>query len=296
MKYTNKHNLPEEVVLWLKTDDYDYEEGVMSATMLMKPVRAIVLIKRYFDQIEKDVSDLIAQRYGTAIHDSFEKVKLPGTIQEVRYHAELNGQKLSGKPDILEKVGDKILRLKDIKSTSVWTHIYGSRDEDHKIQLSIYAWLLRQNGYTLLVEADIIYAFTDWKRSDARKRDNYPDTRIIQKTIPLMSPEDTETYILHRLMLINKANPLPDDDLPACTKEELWAKDDTWAVMKKGRKSAVKVFDDEREAEKFYLRLRGTAGHSIEHRPGNVNRCNYCDASAFCNQFKAMAEQGIIAE
>lgn len=294
MRYTNKHDLPEEVVLWLKTDDYDYEEAVMSATMLMKPVRAIVLIKRYFDQIEKDVSDLIAQRYGTAIHDSFEKVKMPDAVQEQRFYSELNGQRISGKPDILKRIEENLHRLKDIKSTSVWTYIYGSRDEDNRIQLSIYVWLLEKNGINMEPDADIIYAFTDWKRSDARRKEDYPDTRMIQKTLAIMSPDDTETYILHRLELINKANPLPDDDLPRCTKEELWAKDDTWAVMKKGRKSAVKVFDKRDDA--YDMMDTNLKEYRVEHRLGKVNRCNYCDASAFCNQFTEMAEQGIIAE
>ena len=84
MKYTNKHNFPDFVVQWLQTDEYDYEENTLSATTLMQPARAYALKKQNWEHLEIDVSDLIASRYGTAIHDSVEKVNLTGCKQEER--------------------------------------------------------------------------------------------------------------------------------------------------------------------------------------------------------------------
>jgi len=244
MKYTNIHELPEPVRLWLELDEYDWHEGIFSATRIMKPTRMVVLEKRHEDELEVDISDLIAQRYGHAIHDSFEKVIIPNAVQEHRFFTEIEGYKLSGMPDILTYEGEGTI-IWDIKSTSVWTYIYKSRLEDYVKQVSIYRWLVMKNvDKSVSRDAKIIYIFTDWSRSKAKKGGDYPPLRIVVEDIRLMSTEDTETYILGRLELIHHHIDNPDVELPPCTRDELWQGDDKWAVMKKGRKSAVKVFDE----------------------------------------------------
>ena len=303
MKYTNKHELPEIVERWLTFDQYDYHPGIYSATRLMKPTRMIVLEKIHEDELECDITDVIASRYGTALHDSFEKVDIPNCVQEVRFFAELDGHKLSGKPDILEVVRSAF-DLWDIKSTSVWTYIYKSREEDYRIQLSIYRWLV-MNGVqkediglvpsTVRRKGKIIYMFTDWSKSKARQGGDYPPTRVLVEDVEMMSTEDTETYILGRLGAIDHYLANPDVKLPLCTREELWQKEDRWAVMKGGRKSALKVFDDKESAMNM-LRTLDHRNHCVEDRPGKVNRCNYCNVTEWCSQFKELEEKGIIAE
>ncbi|MHA1137995.1 MAG: PD-(D/E)XK nuclease family protein [Candidatus Thorarchaeota archaeon] len=295
MKYTNNHKIPDIVRHWLEFDEYDYEEGVISATGLLRPIRATVLAKLNDEEVSIDIADLIAARYGTAIHDSFEKVMIPNTIQEKRMYADVGSYKVSGKPDIMKIVGQgPTYQMVDIKSTSVWTLIYGSRDEDHKIQLSIYRWLAVVNGYTMTDDAEIIYIFTDWSRSKAKNTKDYPQLRIHVKTLNLMTNGETEEYVLERLSQIHYYTEHPDE-LPECTREELWQGDDKWAVMKEGRKSAVKLHDTEESAFE-HLDNVNAGGHSIEHRPGKVNRCNYCNARAFCKQYAKMSEDGIIAD
>ena len=66
--------------------------------------------------------------------------------------------------------------------------------------------------------------------------------------------------------------------MPACTPEERWAKPDKWAVMKHGRKSAVKVFDSEEEAN-----ANIGLGDYIEYRQGVDTKCeDYCMVNQFC--------------
>ena len=300
MKHTNKFELPEYVRLWLEHDEYDYQEGVYSATRLMKPVRMVVLEKRHHDELEIDISDIIAPRYGHAIHDSFEKLTLPDAIQEQRFFAELNGERISGKPDILEKielVDGKGFRVWDIKSTSVWTYIYGSRKKDYITQESIYKWLvMKDTGRPVAGTGKIIYIFTDWSRSKAKQGGDYPPIRVAVEDVQLMDATDTETYIQGRLDLFNAHMDTPEPELPKCTREELWQGDDKWAVMKEGRKSAVKVFDNEKEAQKFHMRLQGSANHHIEHRPGLVNRCSYCNVRPFCSQATELEKLNLIKE
>lgn len=295
MKFTNKHGLPEPVRLWLEFDEYDYHPGIYSATRIMKPTRMVVLEKRHEDELEVDISDEIAKRYGHAIHDSFEKVCIPNSVQEHRFFGKIEGHEISGKPDILI-YEDEGMVIWDIKSTSVWTYIYGSRKEDYIKQVSIYRWLVTKSGSKPVSrDAKIIYIFTDWSRSKAKKGGDYPPLRIVVEDIKLMSTEETEAYILGRLGAIHHYIDNPDEKLPPCTREELWQKDDQWAVMKKGRKSALRVFDDLKEATTYETEVQdGTV--SLEHRPGLVNRCTYCTVTKWCDQFKELQEKGLIAE
>lgn len=294
MKFGNRYNLPSVVVQWASADDYDYVPDVLSATTLLKPTRTIVLEKRHYDEIEIDVSDRIAIRLGDAIHDSFEKVPMPNVEKEIRLFAKVSGKQISGKFDMLIKQDDGH-KLVDLKSTSVWTWIYGSRREDYLKQLSIYRYLAEENGYDVLDVASVIYLFTDWSRSKAKQGGNYPPIRIVVEDIELMSIDDTKRFIEGRLKEFNKFMDKTEEELPPCNKEDLWQGDDKFAVMKGGRKSALKVFDDKESAMNM-LRTLDHQNHCVEDRLGKVNRCNYCNVTKWCSQFKELQDKGLIAE
>jgi len=290
MKYTNKHNFPDFVVQWLEHDAYDHEENTLSATTLMKPARAYALEKQNWENLEIDLSDIIASRYGTAIHDSVENVNLKGCKQEERLRKAVMNKIITGKFDILKQTAQDLWELIDVKSTSVWTYIYNSKEEDYKKQLSIYRWLAIQNGYNVGIKAKIWMVFTDWSHSRSLNNDDYPDTRIAIKEVELWPAEQTLQYIGKRITALDKAFHQEQKDMPRCTDEELWADEDTWAVMKDGRKSAVKIHTDHEEA-KVQLKTLDEK-HSIEFRPGKVKRCKYCTARKFCDQYKAMVDSG----
>jgi len=56
--------------------------------------------------------------------------------------------------------------------------------------------------------------------------------------------------------------------------------------MKEGRKTAVRVFDSVKEAEKHMDENKLDNKHSIVVRPGGYTRCeNYCIVSKFCPQW-----------
>ena len=137
-------------------------------------------------------------------------------------------------------------------------------------------------------------AFTDWQSMKARQDHKYPQQRIAPgHRITLMSLEETEQWILSRLELIEASKDLSDDDLTACTREELWMSDDKFAVYKRGGKKASKLCDTRQAAEQ-YIQIKKIAGH-IQHRPAKVKRCNYCSALPFCNQGQSYQKQGLLA-
>jgi hypothetical protein len=61
--------------------------------------------------------------------------------------------------------------------------------------------------------------------------------------------------------------------------------------MKEGRKSAVKLYDNQEDALAAVKELGDSIGlnpgHYVEHRPGNYIRCagNYCLVAQFCKQW-----------
>jgi hypothetical protein len=70
-------------------------------------------------------------------------------------------------------------------------------------------------------------------------------------------------------------------EIAPCTPEEMWEKQEKFAVMKEGGKRAKSVHDTRQEAE-IALPAKG---YFIEHRPGERTRCeSFCQVSAFCTQ------------
>ena len=79
-----------------------------------------------------------------------------------------------------------------------------------------------------------------------------------------------------------------DDEIEPCTPEERWSTPTKWAVMKEGRKTAVKVCATEEEAQSFIDDLeKDKDKHTIEVRPGIDKKCeDYCPCASFCSYYK----------
>ena len=78
---------------------------------------------------------------------------------------------------------------------------------------------------------------------------------------------------------------LCDDDIAPCTPEERWADPEKYAVMKNGRKSAVRVFDTLIDAENCAGELGNS--HYVETRPAVSRKCGkYCLCKDFCSFYR----------
>lgn len=297
MKFTNKLNYPQYIVDWLSNDSYDYDVTplTISATTLMKPTQAYILSSRYSDQLEIDISELISSRFGNAVHDSIERIQTEGVSKEQRIKKtiEVDGTvwTVTGKYDLLVHENG-VYTIRDIKTTSVWAYIYGGKDEDYKTQLSTYRWLLTPE-YNVNPIAYIDFFFTDWQSSKAKTEDKYPPGRLHPgHKIDLLPIDEMEAIIKNKLRELMKYEKTADKDLPECTKKELWAEDDSYAVFKIGNKRATKVCDSKEEAEE-YQKNNKISGY-IQHRPGKVKRCKYCSAAPFCKQFERLKDYKLI--
>lgn len=324
MTYTNLTGIDLSLAVWLVHDDYDFvaTDTAISATGLLKPTRQIVLARRLDQMVQQglvqakpvDLASRIAARLGHAIHDSVEHawksghkeaLRLLGLPQSVIDRVRLNpSPQESLEPDIIpiyievrsarQLKGFTIAgkmdqcidgRLKDTKSTSVWTQVFGRKDEDYSKQLSIYRWL---NPHIVTEdEGDISFVFTDWKKSDSFGRPDYPQSRISKPmAVPLLSLRETETFISKKIDEILKYQDAPETSLPRCTDAELWRSETVWKYFSKPEnKKATKVFEGA-DAKTEAMKHLSSVGHKglVREFPGKVKACSYCPAFPLCTQ------------
>jgi CRISPR/Cas system-associated exonuclease Cas4 (RecB family) len=274
MKITNKHNLPQVLVDAVKP----YEpSGRYSASMLTQSPRMVVLKQRHWHEIEQDVSDMIWALYGTALHSVIEKANPENSLQEEYLkHTLPNGSVISGKPDLYHES-----TISDWKTVSVWSEVFYDRQKefDYEIQLNTYAYLFRKHGFEVK-KLQIVHLMRDWQASKAKFDPQYPQSQVSVHEIDLWPDDLFEKYLTATIDKFEVAKEYEDDELPLCTDQERWVKPSKWALMKNGRKSAIKLYDEKPEIEL-------EAGQYLEERPGEYfKRCEYCAVSQFCNQFR----------
>jgi hypothetical protein len=104
--------------------------------------------------------------------------------------------------------------------------------------------------------------------------------------LPIWTQERTEEYILSRIASHDDGKVAIDmeEDLPECTDEDRWIRSTTYAVKKAGRKTAIKLYDDEAEAAARAVIEKGF----VEVRVGEAIRCtgNFCGVSQWCSQYQ----------
>jgi len=278
MKITNKLGLPQALVdavsIRQPSDSY-------SASMLTKSPRQVNLERRHHHEMERDVSDMIWSLFGTAVHKVIEQADPEQALTEEYLTHELsNGAKVTGMADLYEAG-----KVSDWKTVSVWSYVYfdDAKRFEYESQLNTYALLFELHGFSVR-ELEIVMLFRDWQKSKAKYNADYPQQQVYPLPLRMWSAEHTERYLLDRTDLFDGYKNVPDDDLPFCTDAERWAKPGKVAVMKRGRKSALRVLDTTEQAEAW---MAENGGEYIEQRPGELwKRCEYCDASAFCNQYQ----------
>lgn len=324
-KYTNNYGLPLSVGVWLATDTYqsppDDGKKYISATGLLKSVRQIVLQQRIPKDDADNLSDLMdnsASRIGTAIHDSIEdswvnnykeamiamgqpkrlidrirvnpedpnEKNIVPIYMEQRFYKEIDGWVVTGQFDF---VGDG--RLEDFKTTGTYTWVNNTKDDDYKMQGSIYKW-----GRPDIITKDVMaiqFIFKDWmkfKTSDPK----YPPSKIAEKIYELKSIEETERFIKNKLSDIERYENVDEKELPECTPKELWQGKSEWKYYKNPAKMsrATKNFDTPQEANLRFVE-DGSVGIVVEVKP-EPTACKYCPVFHMCSQGRRYLEEGLI--
>jgi hypothetical protein len=279
MTITNRNNLPEAMVRACETTSHN-KKGCVSATTLLRGEKEIILTSRHWEEMTDDVSDRVWAIFGTAVHSMLEHDS-PDTFAEESVELEINGMTVTGKIDCYNM---KSGHIEDYKTASVWKVLFKDFDDWYK-QGMIYAYLMRKNGFTV-TRCRFIAMLKDWSKSKAKFDSSYPDSPVYihQFDVTEKGLLEIEQFIISKVNSIKLCGDFSDDEITECTKEERWAKDDVFAVMKKGRKSAVKLFDKKDEAETFAI-----DGMYVEVRPAKSTKClEYCGCCEFCNYYKTL--------
>jgi len=281
MKLTNKLGLPQPIVTALENDEYSRGAADISASSLWKAPRIVTLEEAHAADLVVDAADQIWSLFGTAFHALMEK-HTKDAVSEHRLFMPCEGWVISGQ---LDRFVISSGTIEDWKVTSAFAVKNLSRSHEWEQQLNTYAHLLRHAGHTvnrLRVHA----VLRDWNMRSAQMDSTYPQSQIVTVDLPLWTPEDAETKIRAQVRLQQEAR----INLPECSPEDRWLKPSKVAVMKDGRKTAVKLFDTQAEAESFLSAQADKGKLYTQSRPGEAIRCaSYCAVgrSGFCSQWNA---------
>ena len=274
---TNKQALPDVIVRAVSNDTYSRGISDITVTQLIDSPKAVALKKNHGHEIVEDASDRIWSLLGQAVHSVLERAADKSDLVEQRIYQDVLNWKLGGQFDLFS---DEVLY--DFKVTSVWkiVNLKNGCDPQWEAQLNVLAWLLRQNGVDPKRLA-IIAILRDWSKHKSRDH-GYPSDQVVEVQVPLWNLAKQTDYVVSRVALHQEAQD-PEKEMPLCTPEERWAKPDVFAVMKKGRKSAVKLYDNFEDASEHALT---DSMFHVEHRKGGSVRCeSYCSAAPFCSQY-----------
>lgn len=291
MRITNKMNLPQPFVEACKRDDHPrFGMDTFSATELLKGTKEILLVRRHWNELEVDAADMIWLVFGKAVHHVFEGHEGEYDIAEGRAEVEvdIDGEKVmvSGAWDLYESLKR---RLNDYKTTGVYSfimHANGSNN-DWRDQLRVYWYILNTLGFPV-DEALVTVILKDWSKMKARMDRSYPQKPVQTISYKYSLPDDlieVKQVLGAKIREIRSLQEVPDDLIPPCSKEERWERDEKWAIMKKNRKSAVKLCNSPEEAEFVLESLSGD--HYIQHRPGTPTKCiDYCSVCDHCSFYR----------
>jgi len=281
MIITNKLGLPQAFVEMAQRD-YTYAPNEYRVTSLLKGIRETILERRHDAEIERDVSDMIWMLFGTAVHSILERqTERDHEIKETRLKVKIGDYVLSGQFDLYNA---ETKTITDYKTCSVWKVIY-SDYADWRKQLLIYAWMMRKSGFDV-EHGEIVALMKDHSKTKSENKTDYPDfpVKVLQFDFKKEDFIEIENWLIAQFYFISVAEQADDDGLPLCTPEERFNSGDKYAVMKKGRKTAMRVLTSREEAESW---MKANGGDSIEVRPGEDKKCmDYCSACEFCNYYQ----------
>ena len=288
MKITNKHNVPETLVALASREYYSKGKSDYSVTEIISPPRIQRLRRKHHDEMEQDVSEMLWSLLGSALHVVAERGQHEGYTTEERLYAEIDGVILSGAIDIQKSTPEGIL-ITDYKFTSAWAL---RQDKfEWEAQQNIYAWLVRKVKKTPVVGVQICALIRDWSRREAAVKADYPQAPIQVIDLPLWDIDRTATYITERLNAHRESKVAADweTELPFCTEDERWMRETQYAVKREGRKTAIRVFDNEQEAKDLAEKEKGF----VEIRKGEAIRCtgNFCGVNQWCSQYQASLKE-----
>ena len=292
MELTNKSNLPNVIKRAVANDPYDSSGSDISTTRLITPPRIRVLEAKHWENLTEDVADKIFALLGSSVHHVIERAVTDEDIAELRLFHEVNGWTLSGQFDLLTSKGELI----DFKVTSAWSALDALKNgkAEWEQQLNVLDYLSRHTdhslknylGKTLKVKSlSIMAILRDWSKMKTMTSKDYPRKQVVMIPVRQWSEEEQDNFVLARIKAHQEAE---IGELPVCSAKERWRKDDKYAIMKDGRKTALRLLDTKDQVKQYLKdnKLVEGKGCTVVLRAGEDIRCqSYCRVNSFCDYF-----------
>lgn len=274
MKINNSKRLPEAIRK--ACESHEHRSGDYSVTMLLKDAQEITYLKLLDSVLEDDCSDRLWAIFGTAVHKMLEVKEVEGVDNEVYMTTEVHGRTVSGMADVIDHNNEKIV---DYKTASVWKFKIKPCDfSDWREQLKAYLFLYGENTGIRYYDGEIVALLRDWSQTEAERDSEYPQSPIQTVNFHFTDKEldavrdEWEAKIGGVEMLIRQA--MRGEKIGYCSDKSTWTKETTFAVMKEGRKSAIRVFNNREDAEAFSEIEKGSF---VVERKGEHTKCEkYC--------------------
>jgi len=277
MIITNRYNLPAPIVAAVTNDSYTKGDADYSVTELLNPPQLNRLRRLHDDEIEEDVSDRIWSLLGSSVHHIIERASDEvESLSEVTLNTRFGDKVVKGTFDHLSLSRKE---LYDFKVTSV-RKVYGDKTPlEWEQQTNVYRYMMWKEKGIETQSITILAILRDWLKSQAKRDAAYPEVQVRKLAVPLWDYDHAERFIRERIQLHEAQHPRP------CTAAETWSTDTRYAIMKAGRKTAIKLCDTKEEAE--YL-MKEYGGTYVDERPGRAIRCEeWCPVSKWCPQWAA---------
>lgn len=285
---TNNLNLPQPFVD-AATSAHTYKPNRYSVTEVLGGTCEAVLKRRHAGEGEEDVSDRLWAILGTAVHKVLESAEsAPEQHQEQWLCVEIDNDgeryELSG---IFDLYDERTKTVTDWKVTSVWQVTFGDF-EKWRQQVLTYCWMLRQHGHDATT-GEIVAMLRDHSQRKAKTEKDYPPHPVHVERWEFTDEDINEQArrVFDWFFEVKSQEALPDEELEPCSPEGRWHKPDKWAVKKKGRKTAVRVYESEKDARVRAMEENKKADSNdlyyVEFREGEDTRCqSYCSVAEFC--------------
>jgi hypothetical protein len=284
MQITNLTRLPEPLVSAV-SKKREPRPGHISVTELISPPQMRALTLKHWAELTEDASDRIWATMGQLMHKLLEEHGRSDEEHLIEHTlmSEVEGITVTGTLDLYHRDGV----LTDYKFVSVWTTIDGVKREWEQ-QLNLYAELLRRHQYPVN-RIQIVAIYRDWSKSRAQDS-SYPKSQVSVLEVPLWQQAESARFLEERVRLHRRAE---EGEFIECTAEERWERRTRYALMRRGRKSAIRLFDTQEEAATAISQ----SDQFLEVRPGSSLRCeSYCAVSAFCRQRALSMEEPVMNE
>lgn len=288
MRWTNKLNLPDALYQAISRDPYSNEGAWRSVTQLIAPPRLVYLRKQHDADIEEDISDGLYMLYGQLVHHLLERANVLDMVEK-RLFLTVKGKLISGAFDSMRIEADGFNRLSDWKFSTAWKAV--GESEEWLTQMNFLRHLLMHGFWDkqctkpvgMKVDAlEVVLLMRDHSKPRARRDSNYPQLPIARLQFECWTKEKTEEILHQKIQTHIDA----ETSLPLCSSSEMWEREAVYAVRKIGRKSAVKLFDDEKKAITYMRSFNSTLYYLMKRKQERVRCESYCMVAPFCSQFK----------